>query len=61
VKDLQLNPQNYEIILGHASIDDGVTTINFTFNDTCGEIAINSGEAKKIGEWFLKLSKELDR
>lgn len=66
MKELKLNPTNHEIKLAAEHMqDDGLiwAQIEVTLCDG-GDTAlggIKADEARKIGEWFLKLSKELDK
>lgn len=62
MKGLSLNAQKYEFSL-YAYCDHGIAEIGGNLGETTlipNQVSVNSREAKKIGEWFLALAKELE-
>lgn len=55
MKDLKLNPQDYEFAAtAYVEGGDVTATINSNFNK---EMVVTEKEAEQIGKWFLSLSK----
>lgn len=64
MKDLLLNPTNHDIVASVDEIDQeaGLATVNLWLSTEEGTTGVlTATELKKIGEWFLKLSKELSK
>jgi hypothetical protein len=61
MKCLQLNPQQHEIELFANSVEAGkFADIQVRLGETRGTALLTAYEAKKIGDWFLQLSKAIE-
>lgn len=68
MKNLKINPRDFEVELGNDKIEPGsednfaMTNVDVKFGEECaGIFAVTAAESKKIGEWFIGLSKELSK
>jgi len=65
VRNLELYPTGHEITCRTCKLDEeeGITDVRVTLGPDSAEAAgtLNSGDVKRIGEWFIKLSKELSK
>lgn len=62
MRDLDISPLDHDIELSESSAIDcekGQTQLVYKLGSGSGSVFINKIEARRIGEWFLKLSKEL--
>lgn len=61
MKPLELNPQNFEIKLDVNGIEEEgcCAEVQLEFGETKGLHCFSKMEAKKVGNWFLKLGEQL--
>ena len=60
MKDLRESPTGFHIMLEHDEISDGLTVVQFTLQETSGEICLSAEEARTIAAWFAGLATELE-
>lgn len=61
MKNLFLDPTTYDIKLIVDTIEkgQGYVKVRFVFGQTVGNFCFTQDNSKRVGEWFLKLSKTI--